>query len=505
MMAFASPLAVASPEDQGTSDDLHFGPFRLSRAERRLERDGKLVPLGGRALDVLFALAARCGQVVSKAELTRVVWPGVIVEEGNLRFHIVALRKALGDSAQDGRYLTTVAGRGYCFTATATPSPNAPLGATAVQVPQLPLRTRRVIGIDATVVDAGSELLARRFLTLVGPPGIGKTTLAVKLGHDLLEYFPDGVAFVELGALNGDALVPAAIAAAAGHSLPVDYRLEHLLAIFRDRRMLLILDSCEHVIDFVADLAEKLFSCLPELSILATSRESLRAEGEHVFRLFPLACPPPTLPSSSEAALCYSAVEFFIDRVQANQLGFQLSDEDTPLVGEICRKLDGIPLALELAAGRVPAYGIRQTAALLNGHFRLLWEGRRTAPLRLQTLSAALDWSYELLNEPERAVLRRISIFVGYFTLDAAIAVACLDNSDRDNSDRHSVVRILANLVSKSLVALHETPHGARYRLLDTTRVYGLSKMESPDEARAVAYNHARFCYSYPSGSELIY
>lgn len=252
--------------------------------------------------------------------------------------------------------------------------------------------------------------------------------------------------------------------------------------------MLLILDSCEHVIDFVADLAEKLFSSLPELSILATSRESLRAEGEHVFRLFPLACPPPTLPASSEAALCYSAVEFFIDQVQANQLGFQLSDEDTPLVGEICRKLDGIPLALELVAGRVPAYGIKQTAILLDGHFHLLWEGRRTAPPRLQTLSAALDWSYELLNEAERAVLRRISIFVGYFTLDAAVAVACFGDSDS-----YSVVRILANLVSKSLVALHETPHGVRYRLLDTTRVYGLSKIEATDEARAVAYNHARF------------
>ncbi|WP_145754132.1 ATP-binding protein [Nitrospirillum amazonense] len=492
MMAFASRLAVGSLGDDGTADELLFGPFRLSRPERRLERDGKLVPLGGRALDVLFALVERAGRVVSKAELTRAVWPNMIVEEGNLRFHIVALRKALGDSAQDHRYLTTVAGRGYCFTATATPSPDIPLATVAVRVPQLPLRTRRVIGVDEAVVDASNELLARRFLTLVGPPGIGKTTLAVKLGHDLLEHFPDGVAFVELGALRGNALVPAAIAAATGQPLPADNPLDHLIAIFRDRRMLLLLDSCEHVIDLVADLAEKLFSSLPQLSILATSRESLRAEGEHVFRLFPLACPPPTLPPSSEAALRYSAVEFFVDRVQANQLGFQLSDDDTPLVGEICRKLDGIPLALELAAGRVPAYGIRQTAALLDGHFRLLWEGRRTAPPRLQTLSAALDWSYELLNEPERAVLRRISIFMGYFTLEAVVAVACFGDSDD-----YSVVGILANLVAKSLVALHETPHGVRYRLLDTTRVYGLAKIEAMDEARAVVYSHARFSYSF--------
>lgn len=466
------------------TDELSFGPFRLLRPERRLERDGKAVPLGGRALEILFALVDRAGRVVSKAELSQAVWPGMVVEEGSLRFHIVTLRKALGESAQDGRYLTTVAGRGYCFTsmATATASARERSGDPLIEAPRLIPSVRKMIGMDDAAEEAGAELLVRRFLTLVGPPGIGKTTLAIKLGHDLRDDFPDGVAFVELSSLSDSHLVANAIAAAVGKTLPAGHGLDHLLEIFRGRRMLVILDSCEHVIDVAAGLAEHLFRNLPDLSLLTTSRESLRAEGEHVYRLFPLHCPPAESPASGEAALRYPAVELFVDRVQASQVGFRLSDDDAPLVGEICRKLDGIPLALELAAGRVPAYGIKQTAALLDGHFRLLWEGRRTAPPRLQTLSAALDWSYDLLSVFERAVLCRISVFAGSFTLDAAVGVVSPDQGSRD-----FVVPTLANLVSKSLVVLEETPAGARYRLLDTTRVYGLAKLRAIDEAQAVS------------------
>lgn len=258
--------------------------------------------------------------------------------------------------------------------------------------------------------------------------------------------------------------------------------------MLRGRRMLLIFDSCEHLIDAVADLTEQLFKALPDLTILATSRELLRVEGEHVCRLFPLSCPPTTPIVSADEALSYPAVELFVDRLQAGQIGFNLTDEDAPLVAEICRKLDGIPLALELAAGRVPAYGVRQTAALLDGHLRLLWQGRRTAPPRLQTLSAALDWSYDLLAAPERVVLRRISVFVGAFTLEAAVAVASSAELDRE-----VVVQVLANLVAKSLLVLQEGPFEARYRLLDTTRVYALAKLLASEEALAIVRRHAIF------------
>ena len=470
--------------------EVRFGPFRLFPHERRLERNGTAVQLGGRALDILVALALRPGEVVSKAELSRIAWPGMIVEEGSLRFHIVSLRKALGESAQEGVYLTTVTGRGYSFTgATFVQPPNASSEEVPIwRLPKLPVPLRPMIGMAAATANAAAELMARRFLTLLGPPGIGKTTLAIQLGNSLANAFPDGVAFVEFGTVSGSSFVPHAVAAALGRTLPADQPLETLLAMLRRRRMLLILDSCEHLIDAVADLTEELFKTLPHLSILATSRESLRVEGEHVYRLLPLPCPPSAADVSAEEALSFAAVELFVDRLQACQIGFRLTDDDAPLVAEICRKLDGIPLALELAVGRVPAHGIRQTAALLDGHLRLVWQGRRTAPPRLQTLGAALDWSYDLLAAPERIILQRISVFIGAFTLDAAFAVASSADWDGD-----LVVQGLANLVAKSLLVLQEGPGEARYRLLDTTRVYAHAKLLASEEAPAIIRRHAIF------------
>src|SRR5579859_5652897 len=487
-----SPVAAMARAARRSTDEVRFGPFRLIPHERRLERDGAAVHLGGRAFDILVALARRSGEVVSKAELCRTVWPDMIVEEGSLRFHMVSLRKALGDSAQDGGgYLTTVAGRGYCFTGATCVEPagsTSPPWAPRSELPRIPCSVRRMVGMSKAVADAAMELQTRRFLTLVGPPGIGKTTLAMQLGHRLESTFPDGAAFVELGGVSGPNFVLNAVAAAIGRTPPTDHVRENLLAMLPCRRLLLIFDSCEHLIDAVADLTEQLFKSLPDLSILATSRESLRVEGEHVYRLFPLSCPPLTPVVSADEALSYPAVELFVDRLQASQIGFRLTDDEAPLVAEICRKLDGIPLALELAAGRVPAYGVRQTAALLDGHFRLLWQGRRTAPPRLQTLSAALDWSYDLLAAPERVILRRISIFIGAFTLDAAVAVASSAELDRE-----VVVQVLANLVAKSLMVLQEGPCEARYRLLDTTRVYALAKLLASEEAPAIVRRHAVF------------
>jgi predicted ATPase/DNA-binding winged helix-turn-helix (wHTH) protein len=492
-MVAQSPRPVTGPsrrDGNATSAEIRFGPFRLLLRERRLERNGEAVPLGGRALDILGALVGRAGEVVTKAELSEAAWPGMIVEDGSLRFHIASLRKALGERAQGGSYLITVAGRGYCFTAEPTPSeiPATPAMARHADGVRIPATLRRIIGIESSIADAAAELAARRFLTLVGPPGIGKTTLAARLAHQLAESFADGIAFVDFGSVSGSHLVPNAVAAAIGNLLPAEQVFESLLAVLRDKRMLLIFDGCEHLVDAVAELAERLFRRLPMLAILATSRESLRVEGEHVYRLFPLGCPPEEQSVTAEDALAYPAVELFVDRVQASQIGYVLSDEDAPLVSEICRKLDGIPLALELAAGRVPSYGIRQTASLLDGRFRLLWQGRRTAPPRHQTLSAALDWSHDLLSSAERLVLRRISIFVGLFTLEAAKAIS----SDGDMPP-DAIVAVLADLVSKSLVVLEEGDFGAKYRLLDTTRVYALAKLLAAEEAVAIVRRHATY------------
>lgn len=488
----ALPLPSAThaslSDGSAASLEIRFGPFRLLPKERRLERDGETVPLGGRALDILGALVARAGEVVTKAELTEAAWPGMIVEEGNLRFHIGSLRKAFGEYAQGGSYLTTVAGRGYCFTAKLAPP--AVSVSTAIVRPfdgtRLPAVPRRMIGAETSIADAADELVARRFLTLVGPPGIGKTTLAVQLGHRLAESFADGVVFVDFGPVDGSHLVTDAVAAAIGALLPPGREGESLPAVLRDKRMLVILDGCEHLVDAVAELAERLFRQLPMLGILATSRESLRVEGEHVYRLFPLGCPPEERNVTAASALAYPAIQLFVDRVQAGQLGYVLTDEDAPFVSEICRKLDGIPLAIELAAGRVPSYGIKQTASLLDGRFRLLWQGRRTAPPRHQTLSAALDWSHDLLSSVERAVLRRVSVFAGRFTLEAAKAVVSDDGMSPD-----TIVAVLADLVTKSLVALEDGDFGSTYRLLDTTRVYALAKLLATEEAVAIFRRHA--------------
>ena len=483
------PIVVprSDPLSNTAKGEFRFGPFRLLVKERRLERDRQIVPLGSRALDILAALVGRAGEVVNKRELTEAAWPGLIVEEGSLRFHVASLRRALGERAEGQPYLTTVAGRGYCFTAELShdPMPASPSGNLAKDV-RFPANLRRSFGMDVAAAAAAAELMEWRFLTLVGPPGIGKTRLAIQLGHQLAERFSDGAVFIDFGSVSGPHLVPNAIAAAIGRLLPPDQALDGLLALLRGKQMLIVLDGCEHIIDAVAEFAERLFGQAPTITILATSRESLRVDGERVYRLFPLACPSETQGLTAEEALKFPAVQLFVDRTRAGQAGFAVSDEEAPFVSEICRKLDGIPLALELAAGRVPSYGIKQTASLLDGRFRLLWQGRRTAPPRHQTLSAALDWSYDLLSLSERQVLRRVSVFAGLFTLDAARAVAADGVMPAE-----TVVAVLADLVAKSLVVREEGTSDARYRLLDTTRVYGLAKLLATEEAATIVRRHA--------------
>jgi len=251
--------------------------------------------------------------------------------------------------------------------------------------------------------------------------------------------------------------------------------------------VLLVLDSCEHVIEAVANLAERIFHNALQVHILATSREALRAEGERVYHLSPLECPPPGAQSlTATQALGFPAVQLFVEQVAASGYPFELNDEDAPMVAEVCRRLDGIALALELAAGRVGVYGVRRTAVLLDKEFRLLWRGRRTALPRHQTLSATLDWSYNLLLDAERSIFRRLAIFVGAFSLEAALGVVA------ENLDSALVTETLAVLVEKSLVTLD----GARsmsYRLLDTTRTYARQKLAESGEDSKVARRHCEY------------
>ncbi|WP_439360916.1 ATP-binding protein [Bradyrhizobium sp. DASA03007] len=478
------------PDTNDQDSAIAFGPFRLFPKSRLIEKDGAPLHLGGRALDILIFLAERAGEVVDKRELMRRVWADVNVDEGSLRFHITNLRKALGDAGEGSRYVVNVPGRGYCFAApllrTAPFEDRTSLPAASPHA--LPSPLARMIGRDDAVEKISAELAQHRFVTIVGPGGIGKTSVALAVAHRELWAFDGRVSFVDFGALTDARLVPGTIAAALGLTVNSDDPMPGLLTFLRSQRMLLVFDSCEHLLDELAPLAERIVQEAPELHILATSRESFRTEGERVHRLFPLDCPPQRDGLSIADILAYPASQLFVERIAESLSEFELSEEDAPLVAEICRRLDGIALAIELAAGRVNAYGIAGTASLLDSRFSLLWRGRRTAIPRHQTLSAALAWSYDLLPPAESATLRGLSVFVGPFTLEAAIAVA----SSQGISESEAVETI-SNLLSKSLIATSPAERRLRYRLLDTTRAFVADKLVENGEAARAARAHAEY------------
>jgi predicted ATPase/DNA-binding winged helix-turn-helix (wHTH) protein len=479
------------PEEHTQDPVISFGAFRLFPRSRLLEKDGAPLHVGGRALDILLVLAERPGEVVDKRELIRRVWADVNVDEGSLRFHITALRKALGDGAAGTRYIVNVPGRGYCFAATPTAAepvaPPPPVANDLIRARALPPAHAKLIGRTEAIEKISTELAQHRMITVVGHGGIGKTSVALAVGHRQLAAFGGQIFFVDFGALSDAKLVPTAIASALGLAVSSEDPLPGLLTFLGDRRTLLVLDSCEHIVDALAPLAERIVQEAPQSHILATSRESLRIESERIYRLFPLNCPPRQGGINVTDIKTYPATQLFMERVAASSSGFELSEDEAPLVAEICQRLDGIPLAIELAAGRVSAYGIAGIASLLDSRFSLLWRGRRTAIPRHQTLSAALDWSYSLLSDVESTTLRRLSVFAGPFALEAAAMVA-----SGEGVDQPEIVEAIANLVSKSLISLSAT-RPARYRLLDTTRAYALDKLKQASETATFARRHAEY------------
>jgi predicted ATPase len=294
------------------------------------------------------------------------------------------------------------------------------------------------------------------------------------------------VCFIDLGTLNDARLVSSAVASTLGLLAQSSDPTCSIVRFLRDKRVTLIFDSCEHVIEAAAVLTERIFEEAPQVSLLTTSRETLRVEGEHVHRLKPLDSPPDLPGLTAAQVITFPAAQLFVERAAASGGHFRLEDSDAAAVGEICRRLDGIALAIELAAGRVHAHGVKEIVTLLNDRFRLLWEGRRTALPRHQTLSAALDWSYDLLRDSEAMILRRLSVFAGVFTIEAAVAVAADTHADREQ-----VIAALESLVAKSLVAADTSYPTTRYRLLDTTRTYVLAKLMDSGEADLTKRRHA--------------
>lgn len=476
-----------------------FGSFQLFPDQRLLLRAGKPLRLGSRAFDLLIALIARAGEIVSKEDLIAVAWPDTFVEETNLRVHIAALRKALGDGSDETGFITNVPGRGYCFVAPTRRESVAPEATAAVktagldprQMPahNLPVAMARIIGRDEIVAALAAQLPRCRLLTITGSGGIGKTRVALAVAQAVERAYDGGIAFVDLTPVEDPLLVPSALAAVLGTALRADAPMENLVAGLQGRRKLVLLDSCEHVVDAAALMAEELLRRVPELDIMVTSREPLRAEGEWVHRLPPLGLPEETqAPATAIEALRFPAVQLFVERASACLGGYELSDADAPLVAEICRRLDGIALAIELATGHIDTIGIRGLAASLDDCFRVLTRGRRTAFARHRTLRATLDWSYRILPPIEQILLRRLAIFNGCFTPESAQAVASAEDIPAAEVDDG-----IANLAAKSLVAVEATEGAVHYRLLETTRAYGREKLDQGDEVEPLRRRHAEY------------
>jgi predicted ATPase/DNA-binding winged helix-turn-helix (wHTH) protein len=458
-----------------------FSSFQLLPNAGGLRDNGRPVRLGSRALELLAALVERHGEVLGSDELIARVWPFTTVDEQNLRVQIAGLRKVLGDGHGDEPFIATVSGRGYRFVA---PVSRPSLGGdphAATVTGNLPPPPSRLFGRAGTISELKGRLKSERMITIVGPGGVGKTSVAVAVAQ---EAETSQAWFVDLAPVADPSLVPTAILGAFGlAAAPGDFT-ALLVRTLQTRDALIVLDNCEHLVDRCASLAEALLAAVPALRVLATSREPLRVAGEWALRLPPLESPAEDVPAV--VAGDYSAVQLFVHRAAAGGSGFELSSENVDQVTEICRRLDGIPLALELAAATVGALGVNGVAQKLAENVDLPARGRRTAPERQSTLSAMLDWSYRLLTPTEQRALRRLAIFQGGFSLDSAVAVA-----GPSRRGEPAVLDLLAGLVEKSLVTVDLARDEVRYRLLQTTRSFALGKMDAREVAAAKA-RHAR-------------
>ncbi|MCP1506064.1 putative ATPase/DNA-binding winged helix-turn-helix (wHTH) protein [Pseudomonas marginalis] len=468
---------------------VHFGPYRIHPRQRLVLEAGRPLRLGRRAVEILLILLEQAGNVVSKQELIARVWPKSVVEDGNLRVHMAALRKALGDGQAGQRYIVTVAQRGYSFVA---PLSIEPMTIPADGIPQsqahnLPLRRTRMIGRQALIDALVQQLPQQRFITLTGAGGIGKTTVALRVAELLIGHYRDGIRLLDLAPLSTPSMILPNLAALLDLTLAEHAPLLTLARSLQARQLLLVIDNCEHLLDDIALISETLLRHAPDLHILTTSREALRAEGEYVQRLEPLACPPAT--GNRAQALGYPALQLLIERAMSHQDSFALSEAELPLAIDICQRLDGIPLAIELVAAQIERFGLPGLLVQMEDNFRLLTRGRRSALPRQQTLRATLDWSFDLLSPCEQICLRRLAVFRGGFSLASAAAVIA-----GEQIAPAEVLGSITQLVAKSLLNVEPGDDEMVYRLLDITRTYALEKLSVAAELDTTRERHAARC-----------
>jgi predicted ATPase len=467
-----------------------FGPFRLSPEQGALTRDGQRVALGQRAFEILLLLVERVGEVVSTADIVARVWPSTMVDENNLRVHIASLRKVLSDERTQAPYILNVPGRGYRFAAIVERHERKAQEARFLA--DLPVPLTRQVGRDSFVRKILGEIAETRLMTIVGAGGIGKTSVALAIAHELGSRFVDGCYFVDLSALTNPESIPEAVAEALQIPAMPAMPLSAVVNSLRSRNCAIVLDNCEHVIEKAAEVAEAILKAAPNVHILATSREPLRAEGEHVYQLAALDVPRSTEDGemTAEEVMTFSAVELFTERVEAVVDGFRITDSDAPLIAELCRELGGNPLAIELATAQVETFGLAGLLDGLTAGLAILTTGRRTAPSRHSTIRATLDWSFGLLSNAEKIVFGRLGVFFADFTRES-VALVVPD----EHLDAATAIQALASLISKSLVAVTNEEGRIAFRLPDLTRAYALERMHAEPSACEVFRRYVRFLY----------
>ena len=472
-----------------------YEQWEIDLGRRELRSRGIPVPLGGRAFEVITVLVQSASGFVTKNNLMEHVWPGdKAISEGTIRVHIFAARKALGP---DRGLLQTAPGRGYRLLGSWTPRQReataAPVDLHRTRTSEAPPANNfrpvitHLIGRSAAAQFVRDLVSAYRVVTLTGPGGIGKTSLAIEAVRDLLPDFEDGGWIVELASLSDPGLVPSTVASMLGLKLGGEISAESVARAVGGRHLLLVLDNCEHVIDAVANLAETFTRLCPCIAIVATSREVLRIDGESVYRVPPLDVPALGQTAPDDILQC-SAAELFVARTKALNPGFSPVADDLASIAAICRRLDGIPLAIELAAARTSVLNIQGIEAGLRDRFAMLTTGRRTALPRQRTLRAALDWGHELLPDAEQRLLRRLAGFPAGFTIDAAVAVMT-----DTGLDAPAVLDGIACLVAKSWITPDKSGGSTRWTLLETIRAYAHERLVEHAEADIAAGHQADY------------
>jgi predicted ATPase/DNA-binding winged helix-turn-helix (wHTH) protein len=487
-----------------------LGPFRLDTEAQVLTHDSVATPLGARGVAVLAALVSRAGQYVERSAIIAAAWPGVVVEEANLTVQVSAIRRVLARAPKGEGWIETLTRRGYRFVGPVTqladepatrsigdarltprgahePAQPTPAPAAAAHPNNLPARISSFVGRTREIEEVKRLLERSRLVTLVGIGGVGKTRVALQVAGEVLDRYPDGVWLVEVGSISDAGLVPNSVAEVLGiQDRGGEPLVRTLCRHLRAQQMLLVLDTCEHVIAEAAALAAALLAEAPNSHVLATSREALNVDGEQQFPLQPLCLP--TAGASREEIAGAEAVQLFVDRARLQQPGFALTHEVAAPVAAICSSLDGIPLAIELAAARMSSLSIGEIGRRLDDRFGLLAAGPRALPPRQKTIRATLDWSYDLLEEEEQRALQRLAVFAGGFTLEAALCVA-----GEPTMKDAAILDLLARLVARSLVLADATDAGTRYRLLDTMRAYCMEKLDIAGERPLASRRHAYY------------